>query len=328
MTDPINIYVWATDTAGCFYQRLRMPLDALERAYPDEFRVCWSCEPKSPGVVIGQRIMGNGTEPDPRWTGYCQTPGLLAVYEIDDDIIDLDPGNTLPYQIFTPNRYGTIGNIAVSDHVIASTPNLATKISDLGDGTRPDFVTVAPNCIADGFVVDRAQDIRPLTIGWAGSMFHQQDFTPDVVRQLAKVRDAHREVRWVTIGANYLGWGSHFGWGPIDRYHARLPLVDIGIAPLLRSEFNQSKSWIKALDYMSKGVVPVVEDWGQYPELLDVDQRVGLLVWPDGWAERLSTAIESFSEFDHAAIAARAREYEISRQVHIWANVFRKARDL
>lgn len=338
--EAIRIYPWATDTAGCFYQRLKMPLDALERKYPGEFEVCWSCEPKpwsleSAGirsVVVGQRIMGNGAEPDPRWMAYCNDPGFMAVYEIDDDIIDLDQDNRIPYDIFTPNRLGTATNITYADHLITSTPNLATKLHEyIRDGLE-DRTTVAPNCVADGFVVERDPDRggRDITIGWAGSMFHQQDFPPELVGQLAAVRDDHPDVRWVSIGANYLGWGSTFGWGPIDRYHARLPFLDIGIAPISRTPFNASKSWIKALDYMAKGVVPVVEDWGQYPELIgDGDAYVGLTAgtYAD-WYSYLSKAIIDLRAglFSHRAIAARAREFEISNQVHRWAEVFRKAR--
>lgn len=335
MSDRIKIYPWATDTAGCFYQRLKMPLDALERNYPGEFEVCWSCEPKAPGVVIGQRIMGNGTEPDPRWQAYCQVPGILAVYEIDDDIIDLDPGNTVPYNILMPNRLGTATNIEMCDWLICSTSNLGRKLHHyIRDGLE-DRTSIAPNCVADGFVIERNPDrgARPITVGWAGSPFHQQDFTPDVVAQLAAVRDKHPDVRWVTIGANYLGWGSTFGFGPIDRYHARLSFIDIGIAPLLRSPFNQSKSWIKGLDYMARGVVPVLEDWGQYPELIgDSGGRAGRLAVdiPDRWGAILDLTIRDLraGEFDHVAMATRAREFEISNQVHIWADVFRRAREL
>ena len=187
MTERIRIYPWQTDTAGCFVQRLKMPLDALEANYPDEFEVCWTCEPKAGdgdvrSVVLGQRIMGNGTEGDPRWLDYCRNPGIMAVYEIDDDILDLDPGNTVPYSIFTPNRAGTIANIAAADWVITSTPRLAIKmerVKNEHDPDRWDCIMMAPNCVADGSVIERPSGGRddglPITIGWAGSMFHQQD---------------------------------------------------------------------------------------------------------------------------------------------------------
>ncbi len=340
----IKIYPIATDSAGCFYQRLKMPLDALERAYPDEFEVCWHCEAKpgdgdSRSVVLGQRIMGHGAEPDPRWLELCRDPGIFAVYEIDDDILDLDPGNAVPYSLFMPNRLGTAGNIRAADHVIASTPNLGDKLHRYIREGLADRTTIAPNCVMDGSVVERESGLRdrPITVAWAGSMFHQQDFTPELVGQLAAVRDHFGDaVRWVSIGHNYFGWGSTFGWGPIETYHQRLNFVDIGIAPILRTPFNDQKSHVKALDYMAHGVVPVVEHWGQYIELMDathseagtLDRYTGLTVRYGDWTETLSKAIVDLQAgfFNHHAIAERAREFEISKQVHRWADVFRLAR--
>lgn len=340
VTERVKIYPWATDTAGCFYQRLKMPLDALERLHGDEFEVCWNCEPKAPGVVIGQRIMGAGAEHDARWLRLCEDPGILAVYEIDDDIIDLDPANSVPYSIFTPNREGTIRNIYHSNRVIASTPNLAAKVlHDVGydpPSEFEDWISVAPNCVervmpAREFDIGKA--VGPVTVGWAGSMFHQQDFPPAMLDQLREVAARRPDVRWVSIGADYIRQAvpsaQFFGWGSIAQYHSRLPFIDIGIAPIQRTPFNASKSWIKALDYMAHGVVPVVENWGQYPDLLAFGPMVGLAVDGD-WHVGLSAAINGFrdGEFDHAAIAARASEFLIDNQVHRWADVFRKAREL
>ena len=340
----IDIYPWATDTAGCFYQRLKLPLDALVRAYPDEFNVCWNCDPH-PGdgnaraVVLGQRIMGNGDAPDVQWLSYCEHPGFFAVYEIDDDILDLDPGNAVPYSIFTPNRAGTVRNIVAADYVICATRGLERKLTDrVTEYQTGEHVSVAPNCVADGSVIERNGSLptdRPIVVGWAGSMFHQQDFPRETVAQLAAVRDQHPDVAWISVGANYLGWGSSFGWSDIASYHSRLSLFDIGFAPIQRTPFNASKSWIKGLDYMAAGVVPVLEHWGQYPELIGTDELrddvvlnyIGLTTEHHGFDVYLSKAIVDFKAgfFEHNAIAERARQYEISNHIHRWADVFRKA---
>lgn len=353
MVTPIRIYPWATDTAGCFYQRLRLPLDALVRAYPDEFVVRWNEMPDlsdlgSPRVVIGQRIMGNGEQADPRWVEYCERPSILAVYEIDDDILDLDPGNAVPYSIFTPNRAGTIRNIWAANIVIASTRHLARKLVGLldPDTDRLDLsrrVAVAENCIADGSVIERNwpdQMMTGPTIGWAGSMFHQQDFPPELVAEFDAIAAAYPNSPWVSIGANYFGSPWHgrtstFGWSDIERYHKRLTMLDIGLAPIQRTTFNASKSWIKVLDYMSRGVIPVATSWGQYPELIN-DEINGLLVdEPIGcWREALDWLLDDREAGRLQLVDMRqealntARDWEISKHVHKWADVFRLATDL
>lgn len=333
----IKIYPWATDTAGCFYQRLKMPLDALERYYGSEFEVCWSCEPRSgdgPAVVLGQRIMGNGAEHDARWIGFCADEKIMAVYEIDDDILDIDPANTVPHNIFAPNRAGTLGNIAASDHVIASTANLACKLAReiYGQCYGSWAFTVAPNCIKDNSVIERDwprhNDFRP-TIGWAGSMFHQQDFPRSTVVQFDQLAATRPELNWVSIGANYLGRGSTFGWDQIERYHQRLTRLDIGIAPIVPTEFNRSKSWIKVLDYMAHGVIPVASNWGQYPEII-VDGENGHIVADGEWLETINGLLDIGQPRLHAmrqAALRTARRHEIGNHVALWADVFRKARE-
>jgi hypothetical protein len=328
--DRIRIYPWATDTMGCFYQRLKMPLDALERLHGDEFEVCWTCEPRAPGVVLGQRIMGHGGTGDERWLAYCRDPSMLAVYEIDDDVLDIDPESPDSYHIWAPHREGTLRNIAWADHVIAATRTLAAKVLRFTDGT----VSVAPNCV-EKVLAPRGRPRVPVTIGWGGSWFHEQDFPPSLIDQLRGVAEVHPDVRWTSMGADYLRRvdpkASFFGFGTVQQYHDRLTFIDIGIAPLRRTRFNASRSWIRALDYMANGVVPVVEGWGQYPELLAFSGRTGAIVEePSDWFSVLSSAIAEVRDgyFSNGSIHDRASEYLIDRQVHRWADVFRRARDL
>lgn len=163
----IDIFPIASDSPRGRYQRLELPLEVLEATHPDEFNVCWTCEPKPgtdehPSVVLGQRVGAVAVAPDARWLEFCTDPRYFTVYEIDDDILSAD----------SPDRLGTVHNILWADHVITSTPNLANKMADLrlhGDPkTYPSEVTVAPNCVADGngFIVGEPE-ISSLAHIWA-----------------------------------------------------------------------------------------------------------------------------------------------------------------
>jgi glycosyltransferase involved in cell wall biosynthesis len=44
---------------------------------------------------------------------------------------------------------------------------------------------------------------------------------------------------------------------------------NIGIAPLVRTTFNEHKSWIKVLEYAARGVPAVAPRVGQYPEFIE-----------------------------------------------------------
>lgn len=324
-----RIFPIATDAAACYLYRLHWPLTHLD---PDEFDIRWGGvpfgDPAQPGdVIIGQRIAGDNQA----WRDMCASPNILAVYEIDDDIVDVDPANETPYAIFHPQREGTIANIAAADVVTCSTPYLAAKIA-----TRWNPRTVVlPNCLpAKWFDAFPGQHVSgrggPITVGWAGSPFHAQDFV-GLGEHLAQVSDPR--VRWATIGADYLS--PHVpvyrpvGWTTNDRLLAELDF-DIGLAPLSGSEFNRSKSWAKLLEYGARGIPAIATAIGQYPQWSAEAGQHGeagciMVTTPSYWPD----AIELLCDDDTrarmgAAARAQAERYEISRQVHRWAEVYRR----
>lgn len=319
------IYALATDSAGCFYQRLQLPLDELVRQHPDRWAWRVGGLPNGeypPGsVIIAQRFAGD----QPGWLDLCQRDDVLCVYDLDDDLIDVDPANVVPHSIYAHQREGTIANIAAAHVVTVSTPNLARKIQPI----NPD-VRVLPNCIADDLQRHPGAHSGELTIGWAGSMFHAQDFQPQLLADIRAVAQANPQVRWVSIGADYLsgavGSGRHtsVGWGSIRDYHLNLSRLDIGIAPLAETEFNASKSWSKVLDYMACGVVPVAQNWGSYPDLIDVG--AGFLVsesWVDALNHIIDLAPDGLAAWRNRA-RAESQKWTISRQVRRWYDIYAK----
>ena len=313
----IHIYPLATDTAGCWYQRLHLPLTHLD---PNEFEVHWNppavYEPGS--VIVAQRFAGD----NPAWRDLCARDDLLCVYDLDDDLVDLDYDNTIPYTLYHPQREGTIANITAAHVVTVATPRLAIKVRRWNPR-----VVVLPNCIhPDRLTVPRPPRIS-ITVGWAGSMFHQQDFTPAVVAALQRVRQARPQVQWASIGADYLAGipNTHYPWGTIERYHQALFALDIGIAPLNPTPFNDGKSWIKCLDYQAAGVVPVAPWWGQYPQLIWHGVNGYLGIDESDMAIHLLELTADRNQLDEMSVKARenAAEWTIDKHIEDWANVYR-----
>lgn len=325
----IRVFAIATDAAGCFLYRLHWPLTHLD---PDEFEVSWTGGlPSGTDVVIGQRLAG----PNQAWLDLCASPNILAVYEIDDDIIDMDPANEIPYSIFAPQRDGTIANIAAADVVTCSTPYLAAKIAARWNPRT----VVLPNCLPAKWYDEPRRHMRggPVVVGWAGSMFHAQDFI-GLGEHLAQVTNPR--VVWHTIGADYLSphvpVSRSTGWTTTDHLLAALDF-DIGLAPLNASESNRSKSWAKLLEYGARGIPAIAAATGQYPDWFaeaewPTSHAPGVLIRSSWAAEGVSAweeAITLLCDDDirarmGAAARAQAERYEISRQVHRWAEVYRR----
>ena len=313
-----RIFVIATDSAGCWWYRLRLPLMTLD---PDEFDVIW--EPPSsdwePGdIVIGQRIAGRNTA----WLEMCEADGLTAVYDIDDNLLDIDPANTVPYQIFSPIVEDTAANIAAAQIVTVSTQKLADRLAHLNKN-----IFVLPNCLHESWLARIRFPSPHITVGWAGSPFHNQDFG-GAAGQFRIYAQAEPRARFHMIGAD-----PTFGmvnrtvsaFTDMNTYWNNLDF-DIGVALLNGSVQNEGKSWVKALEYSGRGIVPVVPRIGQYPEL--IEHGVNGLLYDD--ISELSSSLLTLSDDDlrstmSEAAMSTATEYTIGRQIHRWETVYREA---
>ena len=314
-----RVYVIMTDTAGCYWYRLHTPLRALN---PEEFQVYWQPPPagnRLPGdVVIGQRIAGENSA----WMEMCADPDLLAVYDLDDDLLNIDPENAVPYSIYKDQVESTQDNIAAADVVTVS----SQKLADLVCQINPEVV-VLPNCLREEWLrTPILGNGGPITVGWAGSMFHRQDWPSEVNQQLAWIRATDTRFQFHMIGADYTNGilGARVsGWSTMETYNNTLDF-DIGLGVLNNTPFNQRKSWIKALEYMGKGIVPVMPYIGQYPQL--IEHGVNGYLYRN--LDMLHTYLEDLRD-DRArynmACSARltAEDWLIDAQVDRWERVYR-----
>lgn len=315
-----RIFAWQTDTAGCFLYRLYWPLNQLNK---HKFRAHWG----SPGpdlfdydVVIGQRIAGKND----LWEKVCADPNTLAVYDLDDDLLHVDPQNEAIYSIYNPMTEDTWYNIFIADRVTVSTPKLAEMLDQqlhLGDR-----LYVLPNCLPQSWM-DYRPPPAPTVIGWAGSMFHKQDWLtlPGELESLAR---EFPQMSFHTMGANYLA-GYRLpvrftNWSTMEAYHSQMNF-SFGVVPLLRSPFNDMKSHCKVLEYAAKGIPAVAQNIGQYPDFIEHGKN-GLLVHPDqdsDWHWQLRQMMDPAVQLELGkAVYQTALNFTIERNIHLWEAVY------
>ena len=313
-----RIFAWQTDTAGCFMYRIYWPLSRLDKS---KFEVAWG----APGpdihdydIVIGQRIAGdNGL-----WRELCRNPNIFTVYDLDDDLLNVDPENSVPYSIYHPVRDHTQINIDMADAVTVSTSNLADMFG-LSVG-----IHVLPNCLPQSYFDPHDPIVWPPVLGWGGSMFHRQDW-PGIKEQLRIVMANIPGLSFHTVGADYIdGAFPHRStpWSTVDNYLRSLDFT-LGIAPLVPTKFNQSKSHVKLLEYASRGIPAVATNWGQYSEYIQDGYNGWLIKEPLQWSV---TLLDLLTDPDGLKqLSGNAYQYALNftteRNIHLWESVYARA---
>jgi hypothetical protein len=102
----------------------------------------------------------------------------------------------------------------------------------------------------------------PLVVGWAGSLSHVADVA-HVARAVSKWIAEHDDVALWVMGHPPMEKlfalppekKKYFPWGGMEAYEDFLKGVHIGLAPLLDTPFNRSRSDVKWLEYAAQGCV-------------------------------------------------------------------------
>lgn len=129
----------------------------------------------------------------------------------------------------------------------------------------------------------RPSPVRPLTIGWGGSPGHFADWyalAPYLERWLLAHPDVHLAVMTNEFARPFIHLPAeryHFTpFGTLANYLEFLPRLDIGLAPLLPSDYNRCRSDVKYLEYAAHGVAGIYADAAPYRQSV-VPEQTGLL---------------------------------------------------
>lgn len=314
-----RIFAWQTDGSACWWYRIKLPLEELAKSGWD---VSWGSpegvDLHSYDVVIGQRIAHDSSE----WRAVCADPDVFTVYDMDDDLINLDPENTIPYAIYTPLREHIITNVAMANAVTVCTPYVHTIMQKINDN-----VHLLPICVRDEDInIPLKTRADTLTIGWAGSPFHHQDWLemPDI---LATIAHALPHASFHMMGADYTQGKIKSslrvsGFTTVPNYYNALDF-DIGIAPLLKSPSNRGKSHTKPLEYAMRGTPVVATAWGQYVDWITHGVNGFLVEHSDDWIDYILALSDTTLRAEMSTNARNsARQFTIDKHIHLWKKAY------
>jgi tetratricopeptide (TPR) repeat protein len=204
--------------------------------------------------------------------------GQITIFEANDYFYDVQPWNAVGGQWLDraiQDEYRQY--MAVADAVQTSTPELARRWRQWSRR-----VVVFENHLTRVAALSPVPT-RPLTIGWGGSPGHFADWY-HIAPYLQNWLSAHPAVHLAVMTNEF---AKPFFQLPPERYHFTpfgsladylrfLPSLDIGLAPLVPSEYNRCRSDVKFLEYASHGVTGIYPDLEPYRHTV-VPGKTGLL---------------------------------------------------
>lgn len=318
----MRVQVYPADHGACGNLRLRWPAQGLDdvevldpgeeagmsfhrRSRPDgSVHVVFDEAPAD--VVVIQRPVAS------IWTAVIpglQRIGVKVVVDLDDDLLAVRPTH-IAYREYHPahsperNWENLRRAVKLADRVTVTTKALMDRYGDGGRGV------LVPNCVpASTLEVDKVVNEIPV-VGWAGwTATHPGDLA-ELGNGLVMAARAEK-FRWKVIGYED-GVKRESGltpdmypWCPPEEYAQALASLDIGIAPLAINPFNQSKSWLKPLEYAAAGVPFVCSPTEPY--LRFTEQGAGLVAAkPKEWTKHLRALLASADL--RGELASRGRE--------------------
>ena len=266
-------------------------------------------------VILMQRLMHKGIS---NHIIQSQKQGIKIINDIDDWYWGLSPSNDAfwhnhpkknPAENF--NHYRSI--ISKSDLVIASTPYLASRVSEF---CRAPIVVSKNTVDMNRFTPRQHADYDRPIVGWVGSTNHRSGDL-EILKGVLSPLVRSGSIRLFHGGAMPKAPTFASKIGVPESQVATMPLVphekypelmvmDIGLVPLTNMAFNRCKSDIKGLEYAAAGIPFIASNLDAYLELQH-DLGVGFIAKkPLDWGKH----IKKLSDY-----RVRQEEADMNREV-------------
>ena len=270
----------------------------------------------------------------------AKSRGVRIVYDMDDNYEDVPLDNPSRDVVDVCGISAMHAAASLADCITVTTDRLASRVRTFFPGIP---VVVIPNSLntaeegwrkpedcgsKDGFV----------KIFWAGGVSHRRDLQV-CLSAVDSILHDYPNAMFITAGykspdiesiSSKPHWkGRYFHLGGVDSYMYFEKLktldVDIGIAPLEDTEFNQCKSNIKFVEYTMAGMPTVASRVGPYEDTMihKVDGFLPKNTHQD-WYHCLSKLVESRQRRLEMVVAAKKKvveKWDISQHRQKWIDV-------
>lgn len=294
-----SVFGWKADNSGCGHYRVDVPFEALaNKGWSVTTSTILDKTLTQADLIFAQRTcMPSAAE-------YLQDQirrNVPVIVDMDDLLLNIDPWNENAYIWYGAAHIRQCLEESLRNAVVvtASTVALAQRLCDYNENVYV-LPNTVPESLIDAPVSDENRNRRAsehVTVGWAGSDTHAADIG-EVAYPVRRALNWNPNALMLFVGADYQDQvrkpdqTAHIGWlNKIADYYSALDKIDIGLAPLIPSEFNKCKSAIKALEYAARGIPIIASDYGPYADFV-IDGETGFLCNTQAeWMDALQTLI-------------------------------------
>lgn len=214
-----------------------------------------------------------------------------------------------------------------SDLLITSTKSILSYYKRFATNSL-----VLENCIPESYLnIQRTVGgtDQSSTLGWTGTLATHPDDFKNVGSAIIEAKRKH-DFTFKIIGdgigiKEITGVEPDIvtGWVDIADYPKEFATLDVAICPLIDSQFNDSKSWLKPLEAAALGVVPIMSP---SPEYLALNQRgVGIIASrPREWSSAMNKLFTNYAYMSELRAKGRAAaaELTVEKNAHKWLNAW------
>jgi len=272
---------------ACGYIRLILPLSTQDarKQFDIHFLAADEFHLMDADAVIVQRLAFATDAAIDELLARCRISGARLIYEIDDDLLAIAQDHA-EYEYYSQTSHHIRRLIGAADEVWISTEALAVKMAPFGRS-----VVTIPNEL-DARVWTKAEPTAPnsvLRLLYMGSTAHSEDFHGLVKPAFESLRQefgARVELTLIGVAdrvtlADGMRMvppppGVEASYPSFANWLQSLRDFDVGLAPLVPTELNESKSRIKWLEYSGMGLATVASDFAEYRQSIN-ESHAGLL---------------------------------------------------
>lgn len=252
---------------------------------------------------------------DITWLERLLVPGLLTLEPLlkHPYVLDVDDAIWLSGPLGAP----ALKRIArEAELVLAGNRYLAEWLGDHAKAVR-----IVPTAV-DTQVIrprEKPKEKNPFVVGWSGTSSNYPSLQ-SIERPLNRFLKQYDAILLIVSDAPPLLKGipydkvTYLRWDP-GMEREVFSEMDVGLMPLLPTEWNRGKCSFKMLQYMAAGIPVVVTPWGMNAEVLDLGP-IGLGAWEEAeWYEALRQLYKNPQKAHIMGQAGRAvAEHHFSRE--------------